>query len=102
MNDWPNESRKFERVEINRDVLLICDGWRFPVMARTVNMSEGGYMLITQYAIREGTPMLLYELPPDGFDIEAIMMDNKLPRLETRWCSEMGALKGYAWGLEKA
>ena len=101
MNEFDYSRRKHERVEDERDVLLLCDRWRFPVLARTVNCSEGGYMVLAQYAIRENTPLLLAEIGPNGFDIESILMGERLNRAEIRWCSDLVEFGGYAWGMER-
>lgn len=93
--------RQHERISEERDILILCDGWRFPVVARTVNISDGGYMLITQYAIRENAPVLLLEVGSQGFEIDTIQKGEDLYRAEVRWCTDMPAMRGYAWGLER-
>ncbi len=93
--------RQHKRTAEELDIMVLCNGWRFPVIARTVNISDGGYMLITQYAIRVDAPVLLLEVGARGFEIDTIQEGKDLYRAEVRWCTDMPSMHGYAWGLER-
>ena len=94
------EKRRHQRVNREVELLMLCEGWRFPVMGTTVNISESGYMLVTRHAVRAGATLLLYEVPVGGFNIEPIREGGAFRRASIRWCNEVTSLKGYAWGLE--